>query len=225
MSNNLPDDSDEELSKLLEHISSVEPPPLTETLKAELKDRISQRSDDRSNDDGLINLKPSTTKLASEPISVNIDEPPEPKLLPKLETLPAPAEVMKPAVPTDEIGQELASQFKSSISRVNEITDEVIAGYQSDRLQAQKAIDHFFTVIDMGGKTARVYVEKLPDILRVKNEIATNAIKLLDSITKFMAATKGNNMLVQNTNPTGINMDDLAAILSQSSEKYEDEQD
>ena len=123
----------------------------------------------------------------------------------------------------DEVSDELMNQFGEAISRFNAISGKILKDYEIDRLQAQAALDHYFETIERGGKIPRVYIEKLADVLRAKNEIATTPIRLLDSITKFMSAAKNNNVLIQNVNQGGPDLSDLAGLLD-SAEKYDDEE-
>jgi len=97
-----------------------------------------------------------------------------------------------------------------------------MCNYRTDRIQAQSAIKHFFDIIGNGGKIPRVYVEKLPDVIRAKNEIALTPIKLLDSITRFMAASKNNSIMINNLNQNaGPDLSDLTLLLD-AAESMED---
>ena len=145
-------------------------------------------------------------------------------ILPKKKReLPEPEEIEESETVDEDfdIANELSSQFNSVISKVGEVADEIIKNYRSDRNQAQQAIDHFFDVIGTGGKIPTVYIEKLSDVLRAKNEISQNAIRVLDSISKFMTATKNNELIVNNFNNNANDFSDLEKILN--AEKYDDE--
>jgi len=119
------------------------------------------------------------------------------------------------------VAEELTPQLKAVIGRAGEIFNEIIKNYRGDREQAQSAIEHFLSIIEMGGKIPRVYVEKLPDVIRAKNEIGMNAIKAFEAIPKFLASIKNNEILVANIQQNNTAMPDLEKLLEIS--KYDDE--
>jgi hypothetical protein len=58
-------------------------------------------------------------------------------------------------------------------------------------------LDHFLNTLSTGGKIPRIYVEKIAEVLKSKNDIAQTPIKMLDTITRFVSASKGNEALNQ----------------------------
>jgi hypothetical protein len=110
-------------------------------------------------------------------------------------------------------------QFTKVFKRYNTIFDDIIQNYQHDRVQAQEVIDAFMAVIATGGKVPRIYLEKVADAVRAKNEIAQTALRALESIPKLMAASKGNEVFNQ------VNMSFDASQLAEllKTDKYEDE--
>lgn len=118
-----------------------------------------------------------------------------------------------------DLSEEFQNQFHSLISRYSKISDEIINNYERDRDQAQEVLDHFLNTLATGGKIPRVYVEKVAEVLKSKNDIAQTPIKMLDAITKFMSASKGSDIL----NQMNVSFDSqhLAELLKTS--QYDDE--
>ena len=112
-------------------------------------------------------------------------------------------------------------QFTQIFKQYNTIFDDIIQNYQHDRVQAQEVIDAFMAVITTGGKIPRIYLEKVADAVRAKNEIAQTALRALESIPKLMAASKNNDIF----NQVNMNFDvsQLAELLK--TESYDDEMD
>lgn len=190
--------SDEELSKLLGELGQTDPLNSCD---------IGEGSD---KEDVIVKPKP---RKKPEPtmsmIDVSIDENPEPV---KLEPVPAKSEDL-PAVFNEQM-KRVASQYSS-------VFEEIIKNYKKDRDQAQEVIDYFLDVIATGGKIPRVYLEKVADAVRAKNEIAQTAIRALDSLPKLISSTKGSDMFQQNI---GISFDSahLREILDAAKEKEEE---
>lgn len=119
---------------------------------------------------------------------------------------------------------DLSTVFSKQLERVasqyGSVFEEIIKNYKKDREQAQEVIDNFMDVIAAGGKVPRVYLEKVADAVRAKNEIAQTAIKALDSLPKLISATKGNELF---SNNIGISFDSthLKEILDKASEEDE----
>ena len=117
----------------------------------------------------------------------------------------------------DDLSVVFADQLRKIASQYGSVFEDIISNYKKDREQAQEVIDQFMGVISMGGKVPRVYLEKIADAVRAKNEIAQTAIKALDSLPKLISATKGNDMF---TNNVGVSFDakNLKAILEAAKE-------
>lgn len=96
-----------------------------------------------------------------------------------------------------DLSEVFSDQLKSVISQYGSVFEEIIRNYKKDREQAQEVINNFMDVIATGGKVPRVYLEKVADAVRAKNEIAQTAIRALDSLPKLMSATKNNEIFNQ----------------------------
>lgn len=118
-----------------------------------------------------------------------------------------------------DLSEEFQSQFHNLISRYSKISDEILLTYERDRDQAQEVLDHFLNTLATGGKVPRVYVEKIADVIRSKNDIAQTPIRMLDAITKFMSASKGSDALNQMN--VSFDSSQLAKLLETSG--YDDE--
>lgn len=164
--------------------------PVTPPDDAELKDLLSEIPDPLS-------LPPSTDVEVTE---VEPVVEPEPGELVQAEPQPV-------AEPAPEIGelQRLVGRFKS-------VADTVLADYNADRAKIEQAINYLDSIVQMGPKAPRVYVEMWIAAIRTKAETTTNAVKLLDSLAKLLSAGKGTNIFVgqQTINTT----DDLSDILN-----------
>lgn len=114
---------------------------------------------------------------------------------------------------------DFQQQFYSLLAKYHPITDDIIKTYKKDRQQAQMILDHFVDALAAGGRIPRVYIEKIADILKAKNDISQVPIRMLDSIAKLMSAAKGSDVLQQ------VNMSfdssQLAKLLETG--RYEDE--
>ena len=107
-------------------------------------------------------------------------------------------------------------QLKTVASQYGAVFGEIIANYKTDRDQAQDVIDMFMTVISSGGKVPRIYLEKVADAVRAKNEIAQTAIRALDSLPKLISATKGNDLFTGGGAGASFDSDGLRAILAEA---------
>ena len=125
------------------------------------------------------------------------------------------------AADSEESGGDLSEVFNKQLQKVasqyGAVFEEIIKNYKKDREQAQEVIDLFMDTVAAGGKVPRVYIEKIADAVRAKNEIAQTAIRALDSLPKLLSATKNNEMFVNNS---GVSFDaaNLKAILEAAKE-------
>lgn len=199
-------DHDEDIEKLLAQIEQSD-------VQKQVEEKVKERKEagEPKPQKGSIDVPPSDFRSRMNAAIRDIEE--DKHLTPQ---------VVEKQHDVEEVSNELINQFGEAISRFNAISGKILKDYEIDRLQAQAALDHYFETIERGGKIPRVYIEKLADVLRAKNEIAMTPIRLLDSITKFMAASKNNNVLIQNVNQNGPDLSDLSSLL-ESAEKYEDE--
>ena len=113
-------------------------------------------------------------------------------------------ELQTPPEPADDLSAVFSEQLQKIAKQYGSVFEDIIRDCRKDREQAQEVIDRFMDVIAAGGQVPRIYLEKVSDAVRAKNEIALTAIKALDSLPKLISATKGNDMF---TNNVGISLD------------------
>ena len=99
---------------------------------------------------------------------------------------------------SDDLSVIFSEQLQKIARQYGSVFEDIIRDCKKDREQAQEVIDRFMDVIAAGGKVPRIYLEKIADAVRAKNEIAQTAIKALDSLPKLISATKGNEMFQNN---------------------------
>lgn len=144
-------------------------------------------------------LKNLLNDLANEPNEVP-EETPDPKdLQPVTQTVAA----MPP--PADQL------QINEFAKKFSEVAGEILGNYKADRDQINDTIE-FLENLVFNSTGQRVHVEMLVAAERTKAETNATAVKLLDSYAKFLAATKGTNIFVQNNHTTI--QDDLQQILA-----------
>lgn len=144
----------------------------------------------------------------------NDPEPePEPEQAPDPKSL-MPIQPTAPAV-TDQQQQQIAEYAK----KFTEVANEILSNYKADRDQINDTIV-FLENLVFNSAAERVHVEMLVAAERTKAETNATAVKLLDSYAKFLSATKGTNVFVQNNNLSV--QDDLKTLLSKP--LYPDEQ-
>lgn len=168
---------DEELNKLLGELANTDP--------------LDAESCKTKKDDGV--FMPPKPRAKPQFIDVSIDDDDEDLML----------QIEQP-----QQKQELSSVFEEQLQKIarqyGTVFEEIIKDCKKDREQAQEVIDRFMDVIAAGGKIPRIYLEKVADAVRAKNEIALTAIKALDSLPKLISATKGNELFQNNV---GISFD------------------
>lgn len=98
----------------------------------------------------------------------------------------------------NELGEIYSKQLKRIAERYGDVFEKIIKDCDKDRNQAQEVIDNIMNVLRSEDKVPRVYVEKITDAIKVKNEIALTAIKALDALPKLISATKGNELFKTN---------------------------
>lgn len=151
-------------------------------------------------------LKQLLNELASEPAAPEPapDPIPDPKAL-----VPAASVTVAPV--DDPAGQQRISEF---VKKFGEVSNEILNNYKSDRDQINDTIEYLENIVfNAAGKG--VHIEMLVAALRTKAETNASAVKLLDSLAKFLAATKNTSVFVQNNNNTSI-QEDLAKILAKA---------
>lgn len=118
------------------------------------------------------------------------------------------------------LADKYAENFQEALDLFKIVGNDVLKGIQSDRDQTQDVIDHLFGQIkNSTGKISPVWVESLVNAMRNKSDINQTAVKVMDSMIKFIAAGKGNEALA-NMN-VNIDVAELTKLLQK--QKYEDE--
>lgn len=160
--------TDDELEKLLGELANTDPLQPSEDKKEEI----------------IVAPKP---RKAQPAIDVSIQEEDDDLLM--LEASPKREE---------DLSAVFSEQLKKVASQYGAVFEEIIVNYKRDREQAQEVIDQFMDVICQGGKVPRIYLEKVADAVRAKNEIAQTAIRALGELPKLISATKNNDMFQNN---------------------------
>jgi hypothetical protein len=146
-------------------------------------------------------LKDLLNDLSNEPPEEEPEETPDPKQLEPIVAQPTPITTME---------QQQITEFAK---KFGEVSNEILSNYKADRDQINDTIEYLENLV-FNATGQRVHVEMLVAALRTKAETNASAVKLLDSLAKFLAATKGTNVFVQNNNTTI--QDDLKQILAKA---------
>jgi hypothetical protein len=134
-------------------------------------------------------------------------EPPKP-------APPAPTKDLAPInepASVDVIQNAEDDEVRKLIGSFVGIRDEILGNYRNDRTDVDRAISKFRETVEGGGEVTTAVVEGYVNALKVKADINSNAIRMLDAVARFLAAGKGTNIFVQNQ---GISAKDLDAILN-----------
>lgn len=146
------------------------------------------------------------------------EKPDDPDVEEKASEEPMP--IIEPEVEeTNSLADQYAENFQQALDLFGVVGNDVLKGIQSDRDQTQEVIDFLFNNIKGGGKISPVWVESLVNALRNKSDINQTAVRVMDSMIKFIAAGKGNEALA-NMN-VNIDVAELTRMLQK--EKYDDE--
>jgi hypothetical protein len=142
-------------------------------------------------DQELVGLLDSLDEQPNKPEPA--PKPPEEKPLKAPEPVPTSAvttTVQEEKPPGPDIGAILANFC--------EIRDEIFGNFRNDRKQTAEILQKFEEQIKEGAVTTAV-LEAYVSTLRIRTDINTNAISMLDSITRLLAAGKNNSVFVQNS--------------------------
>lgn len=139
--------------------------------------------------------------VVEQPVDIPV-EMPSPKDL----------EEVAPAPPTPVVVKdENDLQISAFVKKFGEVANDILGNYKADRDQINDTIEYLENIVfNAGGQ--RVHMEMLVAALRTKAETNASTVKVLDSLAKFLAATKGTNVFVQNNHTTI--QDDLQGILA-----------
>lgn len=181
------DDLDE-LMKILENSSiELDSPKLEPEIKKELVQTKPPETETKTK------IKDLDRSLDLTDFKIKKSEPePEPEPI-KFNTV---VERSKPAEIQDN--NQSTSDIKEMLHKYREVFEGVIDNCSKDRNQAQQVIDHFFDVVQNSGKVPSVYIEKFPELLKTKNDIALTAIRAMDSLSKLISASKGDSVINNN---------------------------
>jgi hypothetical protein len=136
-----------------------------------------------------------------------IEEPITPTAVVPAPPAPPPVAQSAPSDPAQIDATQLLKQYLS-------VYEKFLNNYDSDRAQIEKTIKHLEDIVFNFPGAPRVNLEMLVAAQRTKAETNGNIVKALDSIAKILAAAKGTQVLINNNNSSGTQMD-LAKILSQ----------
>ena len=91
----------------------------------------------------------------------------------------------------NNLANEQHGDLSKLLQRFMSVADTVLANHNADRAQIEQAIDFLGDIVKLGPKAPRVYVEMWVSAMRTKAETTANAVKLMDSFAKLLAAGKG----------------------------------
>tara|TARA_R100001244_G_scaffold25113_3_gene25527 strand:+ start:35173 stop:35730 length:558 start_codon:yes stop_codon:yes gene_type:complete len=123
---------------------------------------------------------------------------------------------------TNSDAEDASLDMKSMMGKYRLVFEEVVENCRNDRTQVQDLIDHFFETLANNVKIPTIYIEKFPELLKTKNDIATTTIRAMDSFSKLVSATKGSEIL--NTVNVNFDADSLEALLQAAEDKQEDDE-
>jgi hypothetical protein len=138
----------------------------------------------------------------------------KPKALPQKPAAPAPVSPA-PEPESPDIGQIYGEKFRRALDLIGNIAEDILSNCVKDRSQIQDVIDHYYDIVTAGGKVSPAYVEGLVQAIKNKSEISLTAVRTLDSLTKFLSVSKGNEMLVSQMN-VSIDVAELTKLLDQN---------
>jgi len=123
----------------------------------------------------------------------------------------------KAVVPTQITAVSAASEPPTGENEIRQllvdfenIKGEILKNYRSDRDQVESAIKQFENNIK-AGVVNRAVIEGFVNSLKIKADINSNAIKILDAQAKLLAAGRGTNIFIQSQ---GIDPKSLDVLLN-----------
>ena len=121
------------------------------------------------------------------------------------------------SVPVEATQTDAVQEAAEIVRNFCDVRDEILRNYRSDRGQAEDAIQRFIGQIQAGIITQAV-IDGYVQSLRIKTDVNSNAIRLLDSIARLLSAGKSGNMFISQQ---GLSPADLQKILN--APQYPDE--
>lgn len=148
---------------------------------------------DNENKDELENL---LNEMESDPLPVDIT-----KIEVPIVEEPEPTAVV-PAVPTPVVPTPAPEQIDAAklIKQYLTVYEKFLTNYDTDRAQIERTIHHLEDIVFNVSGAQRVHIEMLVAALRTKAETGGNIVKAMDSLAKILAAAKGTQVLISNTN-------------------------
>jgi hypothetical protein len=146
---------------------------------------------------------------------------PEPVLEPpKAPSVPVviPSKLMEPPKnPVDFVGiNQILDMFRTSLN-------EIITNQRADRNQLDENItfigDYIRSAVQSGQRISPIFVDAYTRLLATKTDVNSNASRALDSVSRFLAAIKRNELIVK-PGDEGTS-DDIIKMLEQPAEEDE----
>ncbi len=141
-------------------------------------------------------------------------EPPKPPAAPVI----VPSQLMEPPKSTvDLVGiNQILDMFKTSLN-------EIIANQRADRNQLDENItfigNYIRSAIQSGQRISPIFVDAYTRLLATKTDVNSNASRALDSVSRFLAAIKKNELIVK-PGEEGAS-EDIIQMLNQPAEEDE----
>jgi len=148
------------------------------------------------------------------PVPDPILEPPKAPSAPVI----IPSQLMEqPKNPVDLVGiNQILDMFRTSLN-------EIITNQRADRNQLDENItfigDYIRLAIQSGQRISPIFVDAYTRLLATKTDVNSNASRALDSVSRFLAAIKKNELIVK-PGEEGTS-EDIIAMLSQPAEEDE----
>jgi hypothetical protein len=122
--------------------------------------------------------------------------------------------------------EEKVSEFdnpdvREFIEKFKTVGDDIISNYKNDRGQIEEVVAHLMKIVihDQDRKLSRTAVENLVKALEVKSNTNANVIKILDSISKVIAAGKGLGVFTGVEGGDDMTFEDMEELLESEDEE------
>ena len=104
------------------------------------------------------------------------------------------------------------------VERYNDISEEILTSWRSDRVEAQRAIGLVYEIISTTIASNKVptssLLEQYVNAIRAKSETSQVAVKLLDACAKLISATRQNINIHSNNHTNNLVITELERALS-----------
>ena len=95
------------------------------------------------------------------------------------------------------------------------VADTIITRFDEDRSQIDDFIKQFALLIQGDPEPNRGLIDSITNLIRTKADNNTNAVSLLDAMSKLLAASKNNQLFVQNNTVNSNDLNDLQKLLNE----------